>query len=60
MDKILHNRGTLILGGVIGIILIYLLGSRAVYTGSYWQYLGTFLLLVLTVKLFVKAFTMHK
>lgn len=56
MRGVLHSRNSLLISGIIGIVLIYLLGSRAVFTGSYWQYLGTFILLVVTVKLFVKAF----
>jgi hypothetical protein len=56
VDRVLRSKNQLVVSGVIGVALTYLLGSRAIYTGSYWQYLGTFLLLVLTVKLFVKAF----
>ncbi len=44
-----------ITAGVIGLILAYLLGSRGLDTGSWWQYLGTFLLLALSIRLFVKA-----
>ena len=55
MHKVLHSRNGLLISGVIGVGLIYLLGSRAIYTGSYWQYLGSVILLVLTIKLFVKA-----
>jgi hypothetical protein len=43
-------------GGIIGLILAYALVSRAIDTGSYWQYLGTFLLLALSVKLFIRSF----
>lgn len=42
--------------GVIGLILAYLLGSRGLDTGSWWQYLGTFLLLALSIRLIMKAF----
>lgn len=57
MEKVLRSRSGLVVSGIIGVALVYLLGSRAVYTGSYWQYLGTLIVLVLTVKLFVKAFS---
>jgi hypothetical protein len=56
MRGVLQSRNGLIASGVIGLILTYFLAARAVYTGSYWQYLGTLILLVLSVKLLVKAF----
>ena len=45
-----------IVGAIIGLILAYALVSRAIDTGSYWQYLGTFLLIILTIKLFIRSF----
>jgi predicted tellurium resistance membrane protein TerC len=45
-----------LIGGIIGLILAYALVSRAIDTGSYWQYLGTFLLLILSIKLFIRTF----
>lgn len=42
--------------GVIGLILAYALGSRAIDTGSYWQYLGCLVFAFLGVKLLVRAF----
>ena len=41
--------------GVIGLFLAYLLGSRALDTASWWQYSGTLLLLVLSIRLIVKG-----
>jgi|APGre2960657505_1045072.scaffolds.fasta_scaffold188034_2 predicted tellurium resistance membrane protein TerC len=41
--------------GIIGLVLAYLLLSRAFDTASWWQYLGTLLLLVLSVRLISKA-----
>jgi len=56
MRGVLQTRNRLIVSGVVGLILTYFLGSRAIYTGSYWQYFGTLILLALSVKLLVKAF----
>lgn len=50
------TKTQLIVAGVIGLILTYFLAARAIFTGSYWQYSGTLILLILSVKLFVKAF----
>ena len=56
MRRVLRTRSGLVASSVVGLILTYFLGSRAIYTGSYWQYLGTLILLTLSVKLLVKAF----
>jgi predicted tellurium resistance membrane protein TerC len=45
-----------IIGGIIGLILAYALVSRAIDSGSYWQYLGTVILFALSIKLFVRTF----
>lgn len=37
--------------GVVGLVLAYLLATRAIDTGSLWQYFGTLLLLVLALRL---------
>ncbi len=42
--------------GITGLLLTYVLGSRALDTASWWQYGGTLLLLVLSIRLIVKAF----
>ncbi len=41
--------------GITGIILTYLLVTRALDTGSIWQYLGTIVLLVLSVRLVIRG-----
>lgn len=45
------SRPSLMAVGLVGLLLTYLLGSRAFDTGSWWQYFGTLLLLVLSVRL---------
>lgn len=37
--------------GIAGLVLAYLLATRALDTGSWWQYFGTLLLLVLSIRL---------
>ncbi len=54
------NRWQLLLGSALGIILFYLLGSLALDSGSLWHYLGTLLLLVVSIKLFVKSIATRK
>lgn len=41
--------------GLIGLVLAYLLGTRAVDTGSWWQYGGALLLFVLALKRIARA-----
>jgi hypothetical protein len=47
----------LALAGLVGLIISYLLGSRALDTGSYWEYLFTVIFLVITVRLFIRSIT---
>lgn len=49
------NRVALSVSGLIGLGLAFGLMTRALSTGSYWQYLGTLALLVLSIRLFVNA-----
>jgi putative Mn2+ efflux pump MntP len=42
--------------GVLGLIFSYAFISRAFDTGSFWQYLGSILFLVLGVKLLIRSF----
>lgn len=49
------SRPSLLLMGVVGFLLAYLLGLRALDTGSYWQYLGTLILIVLGIKLIIRG-----
>ncbi|HSX46661.1 MAG TPA: hypothetical protein VLF87_01575 [Patescibacteria group bacterium] len=46
--------------GIVGLVLAYLLITRAFDTGSYWEYLGTLVLAVLGIRLIVKAFKAKK
>lgn len=46
----------MILMGLLGFVLAYLLGSRALDTGSIGQYLITLIILVLSVRLLRRAF----
>jgi hypothetical protein len=50
------SRTSTALGGVLGVVLAYAFISRAFSTGSYWQYLGSLVFLVLGVKLFIRTF----
>lgn len=51
----LHNRRALFVRAGIGFVLSYAFLSRAIDTGSYWQYLGAIVFLALSVKLFTRA-----
>lgn len=52
----LQTRQGTICKGVVALLLAYVLGSRALHTGSYWQYLGTILLLVWGIKRTYRGF----
>ena len=43
------------IGGLIGLILAYILLSRALYTGSYWEYLIGLILLIFAIRLFIRS-----
>lgn len=45
------SRPALIGMALLGLVLAYALGSRAIDTGSWWEYLGTFLLLTISIRL---------
>jgi hypothetical protein len=51
----LHNRTMLMVQAAIGLVLAYALASRAIDTGSYWQYFGALIVLALSIKLFIRA-----
>lgn len=51
----LKSRPVLLLAGVVGVVLAYLLATRAIDTGSWWQYFGCLLFLVLGIKLIIRA-----
>ncbi|MEO8863044.1 MAG: hypothetical protein ABI354_01845 [Candidatus Saccharimonadales bacterium] len=44
----------------IGLALAYLLVARALDTGSWWQYFGTLLLVILSVRLIQKGIKSKK
>ena len=65
MDKLhtpdqFKSKPARVIAGAIGLLLAYLLGSRGLDTGSWWQYLGTLIILVLSIRLIVKAFNESK
>ncbi|HUD07097.1 MAG TPA: hypothetical protein VMR34_04370 [Candidatus Saccharimonadales bacterium] len=41
--------------GVVGLILAYFIGSRALDTGSYWEYLFTLIFLVIAIRLMIRS-----
>lgn len=49
------TRSASALMGTVGIVLAYLLLTRAFDTGSWWQYFGTVILLTLSVRLIIHA-----
>ena len=53
-----HNltNSQLIFSGVVGLLLSYGIATRALETGSYWQYLACFVFLFLGLKLLTKSF----
>ncbi|HTE57509.1 MAG TPA: hypothetical protein VK694_02105 [Verrucomicrobiae bacterium] len=44
------------LQSIAAFALAYILGSRAIDTGSWWQYLGCVMLLVVGIKLGIRSF----
>jgi predicted tellurium resistance membrane protein TerC len=45
--------------GVVGVVLGYFFVTRAIDTGSWWEYLGTVIFTVLGVKLIIRAVKQH-
>lgn len=45
----------LAIAGLVGLILAYIVGSRALDTGSYWEYLFTVVVLVVSIRLFIRS-----
>lgn len=50
----MHKRSTLLGATIISLILAYIVLSRALDTGSYWEYLGGFVLLGLVIKFIIR------
>ncbi len=42
--------------GAVFLLLAYLAGSRALDTGSYWEYLGCLVALIISIKFIVHSF----
>ena len=53
--QVLESKRTLVLSGVVGIVLAYSLFTRAVDTGSLFQYGLVILILILSIRLLIKA-----
>jgi hypothetical protein len=51
----LQSPQGLFVTGIVGVVLVYAVGTRAIDTGSLGQYGLTLLLLVLSINLFVRA-----
>lgn len=45
----------LAIGGVIGLLLFYTIISRALNTGSYWEYFFGLAFLVMAIRLFIRS-----
>lgn len=62
IEKIMQWKQTrpgLLAMGFIALLLAYIVGSRAIFTGSLWQYALTLVLLVGTVKYFGRVIFYH-
>lgn len=51
----LQSPQSLFLMGLVGLVLTYAMATRAIDTGSLGQYGLTFLILILSVNLFIRA-----
>jgi hypothetical protein len=45
----------LVLFGIIGLVIAYVIGSRALDTGSYWEYLFMLIFFVVSIRLFIRS-----
>lgn len=41
--------------GTVGLVLAYILASRAIDTGSLWQYIGVLILVIYSIRFLAKA-----
>lgn len=59
--KIYQSKGQydtskyLALGGIIGLILFYIVVSRALNTGSYWEYFYSLIIITISIRLFIRS-----
>jgi hypothetical protein len=49
------NSRNLVIGGVIGIFLTYVIITRALNTGSYWEYFFGLAILIISIRLFIRS-----
>lgn len=49
------NSRSLAISGFVGLILTYFVVDRALNTGSYWEYILSVLLLVITIRIFIRS-----
>lgn len=45
----------LVIGGIVGLLLAYVIISRALNTGSYWEYFFGLVILVISIRLFIRS-----
>jgi hypothetical protein len=49
------SRSSLLIGGIAGLVLAYLVASRAIDTGSWWEYLGTALIVIFSIRALMRS-----
>ncbi len=49
----------LVVGGIIGVILFYTIISRALNTGSYWEYFFALAILFMSIRLFIRSIRLN-
>jgi hypothetical protein len=45
----------LVIAGAIGLLLFYTIASRALNTGSYWEYLFALIIVIISIRLFIRS-----
>lgn len=45
----------LVIGGIVGLLLAYVIISRALNTGSYWEYFFGLVVLIISIRLFIRS-----
>ena len=45
----------LVVGGAVGVFLFYALITRALNTGSYWEYFSAVAILYISIRLFIRS-----
>jgi hypothetical protein len=56
LKKLNNKQKSQILGAAAGLVLAYALASRAIDTGSWWEYFGGFVFVLLSGNLLKRAF----